>query len=130
MDLSDPQIAIRERWDIANDSRWKIFSDSFGNAKIKYTEPLLKQIYTNCPGMREFLFRDPACSAEFLSAHFDEAYERCKNINYEMLASIVSNVNTPIDLVQKVATSGDLPVGAVYPARNQLKERQNETKAK
>ena len=124
---SDPVIGIRERWDLANDARWSVFRDSFGDSRVMYSESVLKQIYAECPQMRDYLFRNPACSPEFLSAHYNEAYARCQNINYEMLANIVYNTNCPIELVGKVAVSENLPVGAVYPARAALSARQKIT---
>jgi len=129
---SDPEVGVREHWDIANKPKWSIqkeaqwcaFRNSFSNGRVVYSEALLKQIYAECPSMREYIFAYPACSPEFLSAHFQEAYERCPHISYVMLADIVSNTNCPIELVKRVAASDSLPVGAVYPARAALKKRQ------
>jgi hypothetical protein len=56
-----------------------------------------------CPNVRDYVFRSPSCSPQYLAQHFDEELERGKNPALQIgLASIVSNPNTPFELVYKV----------------------------
>ena len=121
---NDPEIALKERWHQSQDkARYGIFMNSFGDPKIHYTESMLQRIYDEAPVLRDYIFINSACSPEFLSAHFQEAFNRCQKKSYVMLANIVANPNTPIELVEEVAQAQQLPVGAVEPAKQALKKR-------
>jgi hypothetical protein len=124
---ADSSIALRENWETKSDTHRKVFCESFSNDQVHYTPALLESIYDGVPDMREYLFRSKACTTEFLVRHFDEAYDRSFRISYTRLASIVANPNTPLALVEKVARSETIPVGAVYPARDALKIRTEKT---
>lgn len=122
----DPGIALKENWDECSSANRDAFIASFSNPKVKYTTNMVEEIYRTLPDLRRYLYRSQSCSAEFLAAHFDEAYQRSFNINYDELASIVSNPNTPLNLVEEVASSQKIPMGAAYPAREALKNRCSE----
>ena len=122
----DPSIAIKENWDDLNSPKRDAFIASFSNPKVKYTTNLVEDIYRTLPDLRRYLYRSQSCSPKFLAAHFDEAYQRSIHSNYDELASIVSNPNTPLELVEKVASSKKIPMAAVYPAREILKKRYSE----
>ena len=119
----DPEIALRERWYAIYDEHVRVFGDSLKDPTVPYSLQLLKRFYDEAPTTRDGIFAHPACDSTFLSEHFQEAYERAVSINYGMLASIVSNPDTPIELVEKVASSDSLPMGAVGPARTALEKR-------
>lgn len=121
---ADPSIALWEHWDKSTDAnRSSAFRNSFSDPRVHYTAEMLQRIYDEAPTMRDYVFANPACTAEFLSAHFQEAWDRSRKISYVMLANIASNPNTPIELVEKVAHAKDIPVGAVEPAAYALKKR-------
>jgi hypothetical protein len=117
----DPEIALREKWFELYDEHGRAFGDSLKDPTVPYTLSLLRRFYTEAPVTRDAIFAHPACDAAFLTDHYQEAYERAKEINYGMLAAIVSNPNTPRELVERVATSETLPWGAVEPAQRNLK---------
>ena len=116
----DPEIALREKWYELHREHREAFHDSLKDPAVPYTLDLLKRFYTEAPVTRDVIFSHPACDAAFLSEHFEEACERAASINLQMLAAIVSNPNTPRELVERVATSRVLPWGAVEPARRNL----------
>jgi hypothetical protein len=118
----DPEIALREQWYLLYDEHGRAFNDSIKDPNIPYTLDLLKRFYAEAPVTRDVIFSHPACDTAFLSEHFQEAYDRAHSISYGMLASLVSNPNTPRELVEKVAQSETLPLGAVGPARRALKQ--------
>ncbi len=119
----DPEIVLRERWFAQSYEHRKAFANSLTDSQVCYSLSLLKKLYAEAPEARDALFIAPGCDAAFLTEHFQEAWDRAEYINYEMLASIVSNPNTPLDLVEKVAQSHTLPMGAVEPAQKALQTR-------
>lgn len=126
---NDPEIALRERWDLKNPLHRSVFEDSFSNPKVRYTEEILEEIYQSVPGVpgvRDYVYCSKACSKEFLARHFDEECQRSVNVSYVGLANLVSNPNTSLDLVEKIASSKTIPIGAVYPARKALSQRRSE----
>lgn len=97
--------------------------ESFGDPSVRYNLQQLKKIYDEAPNMGDYVFLHPACNKEFIEEHFDEALKRSEKISYRMLASMMKNPNTPIELVERIATSKGLVMGAVEPARYALEKR-------
>ena len=124
---ADPTLAFRDKWHLRRDEYGRVFGDSLRNGDVAFTLEQLKALYEESPAASA-IFLHPACDTEFLAAHFDEAYEKALQVNYGMLAAIVSNPNTPRHLIEKVANSEDIPAGAVYPARDTLKKLDSESK--
>jgi 3-methyladenine DNA glycosylase AlkC len=123
---NDPTIALTERWDLKKDMHVRVFMDSFSNPKVKYTDDLLEEIHRTCPSVSDCVFRSRSCSKEFLVRHFDEEFERSTNsANQNGLVNIVSNPNTPFELVYKVITVRGPAGGAAYQA---LDRRASEAK--
>ena len=125
---NDSRIALKERWDIMNRARRSVFQNSFASPNVKYSSDLLEQIYQICPSIRGYVFDSTSCSKEFIANHFEEV---CQNASKsasscDELRRIVSNPNTPIDLVEKVASSQTVPLQAAFPAREILKKRRSE----
>ena len=116
----DPALGLKERWDLKKDMHRWVFIQSFSNPKIKYTDALLEEIHQICPSIRDCVFSSLSCSKEFLARHFGEEFE---SGNQGGLATIVSNPNTPLDLVEKVATAKGYPAGVTMPAENALFQR-------
>ncbi len=88
---------------------------------------MLTRLYVEAPQFRIAILSHPRCPTNLLTENFQEAYEKSFNHSYEMLAAIVSNPNTPIELVEKVANAHDVPGGAVYPAQCELKRRNSKS---
>jgi len=119
----DPSIALTEHWEGKHDERTMVYCNSFSDPSIPYTPKLVEQIYRESPLMRGYLFASSACTTEFIKEHFDEAYRLATREDYSPLACMVSNPNTPLELIEKVASSKELLMGAVEPAREALKKR-------
>lgn len=117
----DPEIVLRERWLDYHDQRRRVLNDNIASGVIPFSEEQLERMYKTWTYGE--IFRHPACSAELLARYFEPVAARAKNINHTDLAALVSNPNTPLELVEQVAASQTLPVGAVYPAQNALKKR-------
>ncbi|QWV94299.1 hypothetical protein KP004_03695 [Geomonas oryzisoli] len=122
--IANPEIVLSEHWATTADAtKETAFRESFGDPAVYYDLRLLKRIYNEVPRMREYVFLHPACDREFIEEHFDEAFKRAEKVNYTMLASMMKNPNTPIELVEKVASSKGMVMGAVEPARYALQKR-------
>jgi hypothetical protein len=122
---NDPGIAFKEGWNLELSPWWEVIIASFSDQKVKYNDDLLEKFHRQYPGLRDSVYCSRGASKEFLVRHFDEEYQRCQNISYTGLANLVSNPNTPLDLVQRVASS-NLPFGAIEPARKALAGRRSE----
>jgi hypothetical protein len=62
----------------------------------------VERIYAEVPSFREGIFTQAACTPEFISAHFQEAFDLARKNFPDMLANIVDNPHTPLQLVQRV----------------------------
>jgi hypothetical protein len=119
-------IGYAERWDQRSHIHFSAFAGSFSDPLVRYEAPDLELIYHDIPLLRDYVFKSQACTTDFLRGHFDEMVHRSRHISYTGLANLVSHPKTPIELVERIATSTDIPVGAVYPAREALEKRRNE----
>lgn len=117
----DPEVVLRDRWLDNWDERRRVLTDNMATGVIPFSEAQLERMY-ELFNYGE-IFAHPACSREMLARHFGAVLERAQNIRYTDLAALVSNPNAPLELVEQVAASTTLPVGAVYPARDALKKR-------
>lgn len=122
----DPEIALREKWYVAKDSRLFLLKNAFADSGISFTQEQLTRIYEEGPSMREDIFQSPACSRDFLAAHFSEAMERSKKYGSRMLCNIVTHPNAPIELVEQVARDPSQHSDAVSAAKRALKKRQTD----
>jgi len=121
---ADPEIVLREHWDRpGNEYHYAAYRNSFGDPQVHYTASQLQRIYDEAPAMRDNVFQHPACPPEFITARFEEAWPRRSNISYVMLANIAANPNTPLVVIEKIAQTPGLPVGATQPAKDALKKR-------
>jgi hypothetical protein len=111
-------------WDV----RRSVLVASFQESSVPFTLEQLRELHAKFPSIRDSLFAHESCDSEFLSAHFEEAFSRSRQTDYMILASICSNTNTPHKLLELVANAKDVPVGAVYPARNTLEKIRREQK--
>jgi hypothetical protein len=122
----DPDIALREKWYVlvsgADSTRWNVVYNSFSDASVPYTLAHLQRFYDLSPALRQYLFRHPSCTPEFLAAHFPASLNYNDDFNSITVESIISNPNCPIELVEKVAAS-HLPGGVLATATNVLKHR-------
>lgn len=127
---SDSGIAQRERWDVKNKWRKIVFINSFTNSTVRYTDELLEDIYQTCPSVRDHVFRSHFCSEQLLRRHFDEEFDR-DNSHASFpngLKNIITNPNTPIDLVEKAATANGHP-DINWVAQQTLAKRRSEKTA-
>jgi hypothetical protein len=124
---SNPKTALAERWDIKNSARRRVFVDSFSNPNVKYDDDFLEAIYQTCPTLQDDIFRSQSCSKEFLARHFDEIFKQSSVWVFQhRIDNLISNPNTPIELVQKVATTPNYPPAAAALAKRILAKRQSE----
>jgi hypothetical protein len=137
---NDPGIALKERWDLVDSrpqgktqtqpdySRRHVFVASFSNPNVKYSQEQIEIIYKNMPDVSDFVFLCRGCSTEFLVSHFEEAYTKAAHfVSWFELASIVSNPNTPQELVEKIASARNLPGGATGAAQQALYQRRSKS---
>jgi hypothetical protein len=130
----DPRTGLTERWDqphdrlsYEDDQRRIIFAQSFSNPNVKYSDDLLEEIYKTCPSLHDYVFRCQGCSKEFLTKHFEEKFQQSqKPASQSELLAIMSNPNTPIELVEKVATAKDYPINISRGAKQILAKRRSE----
>jgi hypothetical protein len=85
----------------------------------------LEAFYTEIPSVRDDLFLNPGCSADFLRKHFAEVYqltcERGVQGDGYALTHLILNKNCPLDLVEIVAaSSGKIPASPCGSAENVL----------
>ena len=124
---NNPGIALTERWDIKNKWRKAVFAASFTNSAVKYTGDDIEAIFQSCPSIRDDIFRSQFCTKEFLSAHFDEEFDRGRNVlTQNGLNNLVANPNTPIELVEKIASARYYSVVVTSRAQKILAKRQSE----
>lgn len=117
---TDPEIVFREKWFATQGERRRAFERSLKDKSIPYTVEQLKLLFAE-HGI-PYVFAHPACTTDFLSEHFEEAYKKAFHFDDLMLAAIVSNAKTPKNLLERVAYSKSLPMGAVRPARETLEK--------
>jgi hypothetical protein len=124
---NDPKTALAGRWDIKNETRRRVFVESFSNPNVKYNDDLLEEIYQTCPTIQDDVFKCRACSKEFLTRHFDEKFQQSNNWVFQhRIDNLISNPNTPIELVEKVATTKGYPPAAAGLAQRILAKRKSE----
>lgn len=123
---------IRESPQVIFDKGWQLSEDpliiqavmaSFANTNAHYEADMLERLYSESPRYRALVLAHPKSPLHLLTDNFETAYERAFHVSSEELEAIVSNAQTPIALVQKVADSQSLPFGAVRAARDELRRR-------
>ena len=120
----NPQVIFDKKWHTSkNNAHVRAIILSLGDPDVPFTEEMICRLIDEAPVYKNYAFRHPCCSSEFLAVNFDEAYERAKSGDYRMLAAIVSHPNTPIEIVERIAASQEVPVGAVHAAQRELKRR-------
>ena len=108
-------------WERAKAPEKRAFSNSLSMGFGLYTEEQIVDIYENYK--RFSVLKHPACPSYILVENFDKAWKECESgRSYHLLSLICSNPNTPVEYLERVATSKTLPVGAVYPARSTLEK--------
>ncbi len=104
---SDPTLGFKERWDRKSKQHCRVFANSFSNPNVKYTDSILEDIYQNCTNVSCYVFCSKSCTPEFLAKHYDEESEKDKGMAIRKgRENIVSNPNTPFELVYKASTIG------------------------
>lgn len=77
----------------------------------------VERIYVELPPFREVVFKQAACTPEFISAHFQEALDLARKKSTNMLENIVHHPHTPLPMVQRVVFSRkQLPFEPPYQA--------------
>jgi hypothetical protein len=123
----DPSIALSLNWEEIWDYRRGVLIDSFRDSSVPFSLDQLRNLYGNYPSIRDFVFAHEACDSDFISSHFEEARALSFHQSYERLASICRNKNTPLNLLEEIASSEDIPVGAVHPAQYTLEKMRRES---
>lgn len=124
----DPQGVFDKKWHTSSDPLIaRAVGISLHDGQTRYTAGMLERLMVESPQHKNHIFAHPLCPTHLLVENFQHAHDQSFHLSYEPLAAIVSNPNTPIELIEKVASSRDVPVGAVYPARDALKRRQKES---
>jgi hypothetical protein len=124
---ADPELPLREHWSGARttpDSR--AFFDAVWAPYVNFSPEQIERIYAEQPSFRSVVFRQPACTPEFIAAHFDEAFALARQ-DARMLENLVENRHTPLRLLQTlVLRRQQLPFEPVYSAELLLQIRRAE----
>ena len=100
---ADPEIALREHWPSNRATvQSRAFFDAVWAPYVEFSASQVERIYVEMPPFREVVFKQAACTPQFLSAHFQEAFDLARKNSDRMLTNIVHHPNTPIELVQEV----------------------------
>ena len=100
---ADPETALREHWPATRTTaQSRAYFDAVWAPYVEFSASQVERIYAELPPFREVVFRQAACTPEFLSAHFQEALDLAKSNSTHMLENIVHHPHTPLNLVQRV----------------------------
>lgn len=122
-----PSLVYERQWHMStNPVIAKALGSAMSDTNIAFTAQMLERLLAESPGTRKAVLAHPLCPAHILVENFADAYDKASAVSYETLAIIVSNHNTPYELVEKVASSPTMPVGAVRPALRELTRRKRE----
>jgi len=102
---ADPELGLREHWGEMNDQiRGQLIIDSLSDPRVHYSMSQLQRLYDDYPRLRPAILALPACSPEFLLAHFQQACAESSKYPYPMLDAIIRNPNTPLELLETSCT--------------------------
>jgi hypothetical protein len=116
---ADPEIGLREHWATTlNAAQSEAFHEAVSERYVQFSASQVEHIYAEeMPMYREEVFRQAACTPEFISAHFQEAFDLARKNSVNMLENIDDNPHTPLQLVQRVVFfRKQLPVDPSYQA--------------
>jgi hypothetical protein len=124
---ADPELPLREHWSGARTTpESRAFFDAVWAPYVNFSPEQIERIYAEQPGFRSVVFRQPACTPEFIAAHFDEACALARQ-DARMLENLVENRHTPLRLLQTlVLRRPQLPFEPVYSAELLLQIRRGE----
>lgn len=125
---ANPEIALQEHWPATRTTpQSRAFFDAVWAPYVQFSAGQLERIYADLPDFREVVFRQPACTPEFIAVHFPEALNRAQRDSPRMLEYIVQHPHTPLPLVQRVVFSRkQLPFEPPYQAGLNLQIRKSE----
>jgi len=119
----NPLIIRSKDWSNVSGPERRALRNALELGAADFVENDLLFIYETYPSYRLAAFKHPVFPGRLLAQHFDEAWDLCESgRSYNMLAAICSNTNTPRELLERVAVSRTLPVGAVHPAQRTLEK--------
>jgi hypothetical protein len=106
---TDSEIALKEHWPTSLDTpKGRAFSVAVGSwdvlekPEVQFSASQVERIYAEVPSFREMVFKQAACTPEFISTHFQEAFDLARMTHPNMLVNILDNPHTPVQLVQRV----------------------------
>lgn len=106
--ISDPEIALRERWfdwKRGNEMARYLFTESLKEPRVPYTPAQLSRIYQEAPEARVLVVAHPACDSAFLADHWSLALNEAEAGNDRILIAIASNPKTPKALLENLESS-------------------------
>lgn len=125
---ADPEIGLREHWAAASPTtpQRRAYYDSVWAQYVDYSSSQVERIYAESPPFRHVVFHQAACTPEFITAHFQEAFDLARKNEAIMLESIIRNPHTPLHLIQRVIFSHkQLPFNPTYHAGLTLRIRKS-----
>lgn len=100
---ADPELALREHWSATRTTpQSRAFHDAVWAPYVEFSASQVERIYAELPPMRDVVFKQAACTPEFISTHFQEAFDLARKKSSPMLENIVHHPHTPLHLVQQV----------------------------
>jgi hypothetical protein len=103
--IADPEVALREHWySRGADKQLQRFLllESLKEKRVAYTADQLAKIYLKMPEARAMIVSHPACDSEFLMKHWNGALVGAGTGDDKPLTAMVSNLRTPLHLVEKL----------------------------
>lgn len=123
--VESPRVVLSKEFYVREDTpATRALKSTLGDRDIAFKEDVLVDLLGELPPdnhwIREQIFSRPEISADTIEKFYPQALDWGKHLNYGILANIANHPNTPIALVEDIATKNDVPVGAVGPAQKQI----------
>lgn len=125
--VEKPRVVISKEFYVSDDTpATRAIKSALGDRDIAFQEDVLVDLLGELPPdnhwIREQIFSRPELSAGTIAKFYPQALDWGKHLNYGILANIANHPNTPMALVEDLATKNDVPIGVVGPAQGQVKK--------
>jgi len=119
------KLALSEEFYVLDDTpATRALRSVLADYKIMFPEDSLVDLLTNIPPVKhwvvEMIFNRPELSAKTIEDFYPKALEGDTKCNYSILANIAKHPNTPICLIEDLATRTNFPYGVTGPANTRL----------
>lgn len=121
----NPAVVLsQDFYDRADTPATRALKSALGDPEIEFPQDvlvgLLEQLPPDNHWIREQVFARPELSAKTIVKFYPRALEWGAHLNYGILANLANHPHTPRELVEDLASRGELPIGATHPAQRQM----------